>query len=474
MAEIQYAGEFQLEECTLCTVGGLELDISKLIAEVNIYEDIFRSAISGTISFVDTNDLLGNPEISIIGQEKLRLKLSTPNRDDTDDRNVVVNFTDTPLHIFKIGTKYGVNEATDAVVLHFTTPEFIRNNHIRVVKSYEGEPSEDIIQSILRDDDLIASKKEFYYELTNNNFKLVSPNMRPFDFITTLARRCISKEYDYSPSFLFYETTRGYFFRTLDSMMDRKNPKGVFREVTPTEIEMRDDILSKMQSIINIETTSTTDTVSNRRRGMYGSRLILLDIFNKDYQEFDYNYLTEFDRDIHVDHYNIYGSQKAPVASTAIDDYGNTIGDYPDSVLHVQMIERNATNGLFNPCWGQRSQYDYMGTDLWLQRRKSRFASLDSALSLQITIPGNTTIQAGDLIGLDLSDEHMTGKYLIRNLHHKFTYAKGSPIHEITMQCVRDTVRQTLPNSGVTKRNEGSSLTEKISLGSEDPSEITF
>ena len=46
-------------------------------------------------------------------------------------------------------------------MLHFTTPEFIRNNHVRVVKSYEGEPSEDIIQNILRDDDLIASKKEF-------------------------------------------------------------------------------------------------------------------------------------------------------------------------------------------------------------------------------------------------------------------------------------------------------------------------
>ena len=29
MAEIKYAGEYIVEECTLCTVGGLELDPSR-------------------------------------------------------------------------------------------------------------------------------------------------------------------------------------------------------------------------------------------------------------------------------------------------------------------------------------------------------------------------------------------------------------------------------------------------------------
>ena len=149
MSEIQYAGEFKLEECTLCTVGGLELDLTKLVATINIYEDIFSTSISGTISFQDTNNLLGNKDISIIGQEKLKLKLSTPNADDTGDRNRVINYTETPLYVYKIDDKVSVNENTDAFMLHFTTPEFIRNNHVRVVKSYEGEPSEDIIQNIL-------------------------------------------------------------------------------------------------------------------------------------------------------------------------------------------------------------------------------------------------------------------------------------------------------------------------------------
>ena len=115
-----------------------------------------------------------------------------------------------------------------------------------------------------------------------------------------------------------------------------------------------------------------------------------------------------------------------------------------------------------------------MVTDQCLQRRSSRFASLDSALSLRITVPGNTTLQVGDLVGLDLTDESMTGKYLIRNLLHKFTYADGSPMHKVVMDCVRDTVKSPFPSSGVSITDQGNEGDYKIPLGSENPSEVTF
>ena len=91
----------------------------------------------------------------------------------------------------------------------------------------------------MRDEELLNSKKEFYYEETTNTFKFIGPNTRPFQFINAIARRCTSKEYDYAPTFLFYETVKGYFFRTLDSMMDRKNPRFVYRQLTPNEEQIR-------------------------------------------------------------------------------------------------------------------------------------------------------------------------------------------------------------------------------------------
>ena len=97
MAQIKYAGEYIVEECLLCTVGGLELDLRDQLANVTIYEDIFQNSITGSISFVDTNNLTANA--SIVGQEKLKLVLVTPNASDDTSRDMAINLSDQPLHV---------------------------------------------------------------------------------------------------------------------------------------------------------------------------------------------------------------------------------------------------------------------------------------------------------------------------------------------------------------------------------------
>ena len=58
--DLQFAGEFLVEECKLLTTKGLEIDISALIENINIYEDIFSMTVSGDILFKDTNNLVLN------------------------------------------------------------------------------------------------------------------------------------------------------------------------------------------------------------------------------------------------------------------------------------------------------------------------------------------------------------------------------------------------------------------------------
>src|SRR6056300_1986373 len=137
MAEIQYAGEYIIDECILCTVGGLELNLKDQVAAISIFEDIFKNSVTGTVSFVDTNNLTANA--SIVGQEKLKLILVTPNADDLNDRTMAINFSDTPLHVFKVNSSININDRTKTFSLSFTTNEIVRNNHIRVSQSYSGE-----------------------------------------------------------------------------------------------------------------------------------------------------------------------------------------------------------------------------------------------------------------------------------------------------------------------------------------------
>ena len=72
---VQYAGEFIIEEAVLTSPNGLKTDILNDLAliEINIFEDIFRSSITGSILVGDTRNIIS--KLPIMGQEKLSLKI---------------------------------------------------------------------------------------------------------------------------------------------------------------------------------------------------------------------------------------------------------------------------------------------------------------------------------------------------------------------------------------------------------------
>ena len=485
-ASIIYANEFILDECKLYTIGGKELNLVEIVTKVNLYEDIFNNAISGDISFVDTNNLLGR--VSIVGQEKLTLRLAVPDGTDNYDRKNSIDFTETPLYVFKVSSTNVINEGSAAFTVSFTTSEVVRNGHIRVSQSFKGEPVEDMIKKVLRGDELLKSKKELFYEPTKNNYKLVAPNMRPFDFINMVARISQSNLYDGATNYLFYETVKGYYFRTIDGMMDRKNPRMIYRETTPNTLNEKgvQNIVANLQNIYSYSVISATDTLANQRSGMYASKLLELDFYNKKFQTYEYDYVKEYSKNNHVDKHNKYGSAEAPVLSDSVDDFGYKLSEYSDAVYHMQSIDKTADNPLMTPMHleGSEKPYNQMNTEYWLQSRKSRFAQLNSSLTLKVEIPGNTTLQAGDLVGLELLnrtkqdneeyDPVLTGRYLVRRLHHVFEKTGQQVEHKIYMECVRDTLATALPNAGVTLKDGGSSEEIEIPLGSADPGDVLF
>lgn len=485
MAKLKYAGEFVVETAKIASTSGEVTDVTDLISAINIYEDIFKSAITGDISLVDTTNIVTS--LPIIGQEKLILKIVTP-QDGLVDRTTSLDFTEYPLYIYKVDSTIKVNDSTNAVSLSFTSAEAVRNNRIRVSQAFEGEPAVDILQKIIRDEDLLNSKKEFYYEETSNNFKFVSPNSRPLDFINKIAKRCLSKEYNFAPTFVFYETCKGFYFRTIDSMMDRKNVRSVYTSDTPN-LEGA-DAARHMLNIIDYNVAGSTDTMMNMRGGMYGSNLLMIDLLNKTVENFNYNYFDSFEegekQDVHVDEYaKSYSSEQAPLASKCKDDFGNFLVDYDQSTLYMQAVDRDVPQGIFSP--RHTGTFDYSGTDNWLQRREGRFMALDSSLRLEMQVHGNTSLAAGDLIGVNIpnknpktldqtsADPYYSGRYLVRTLRHSFEKSvDGTDKHVIYMTAIRDTISRPYPSNGVSVMDGGTPVDELIPTGEESASESQY
>jgi len=481
MAKLNYAGEYTIEMCSIASTSGVVLDITQQVGAINIFEDIFKSSITGDISITDTTNLM--TRLPIIGQEKLLLKISTPQASQPfSDRTRTIDFTDQPLYIYKIDLKTKVNDNTDVFVLSFTTAEAIRSNRIRVSQAFDGEPAVDIVQKIIRDEDLLNSKKEYYYEETANNYKFVSPNMRPLDFINSITKRCLSSEYNFAPTFVFYETCKGFYFRTIDSMMDRKNVRAVYMNETPNQGDT--DTERHLYNMITHRVNGSTNVMKNMRSGMYASNLLMIDLVNKTVENFNYNYFDSFvegeKQDVHVDrHASTYVTEKKALASECFDDFGNKLSDYDQSTLYMQAVDRNQPGGLLSV--RHTGQYDYTGTDSWLQRRKGRFAAMEAALSMSIEVHGQTSISAGDLIGINIKNEnplvttqgagdpYYSGRYLITALRHRFTRGDGQPKHTCHMNVIRDTVSEQYPINGVSIKDGGSPIDELILTGEEDP-----
>ena len=75
-----YAGQFTFDKVKIFASSGTIVDVSRLVVGLNLYEDLYKTCITGDITLVDTNNVI--MEAPIIGQEFLGFKLITPGLDD--------------------------------------------------------------------------------------------------------------------------------------------------------------------------------------------------------------------------------------------------------------------------------------------------------------------------------------------------------------------------------------------------------
>ena len=430
--ELKYAGEFRIDECTIITHEGFEYSITDLIEVVNFYEDIYSATVSGSVIVKDTTNIAMN--FPIIGQERLRLKILTPQTNPT--RETSIDFTISPLYVYKINIQEEVNQGSQVLSLEFASSEGLRNQTSRISQSYSGQPSE-IVEKILRDENYLRSKKEFSIEPTANNVKIVFPNYKPFKCIRHLLNISNSAVANSSPSYLFYETAAGFNFKTFDGLC--KEPvKFFFRENVASVLNEKKvvDVRLNLETIVSYQIVTSKDTYRNLQNGMIASKLLEHDIYNKKLDLHKYDYLSNFDTDIHPD------ERGSPIIAAAEDlDTNKPITD-SDAKLYV-----SSTASGYSFSEGENYPYQSDNRNQTLQRKKSRKIQFESGIALNVEVPGQTAIHAGDKIRLEIGaqsslvqkdeDTLLTGNYIITQLRHTFSQS-GDAKHSIVMRVAKD------------------------------------
>ena len=333
MVGISNPGDFEIEVAKLITSRGVEQDLTYGIISITIFEDITSSAISGQIFFQDAYAL--SSVGPLIGQEYLRLKIKTTSFENPE---AMIDYSENVLTITSVNNRTDDKNGIEFIILNFVSSEQIRNERTRVDRVLKGSYSE-IVTTLLKDPLGIDCRKDLYIEPTDGLKKIVSPHMTPFDLINMAMAESISKVYK-SPTFLFFETLRGYHFRSLDSLY-AQGSKLTYDAFSDAGLKIhRDgpakgsvDIMAGLTAVIDWQIISGNDSLVNNILGAYGSKLIVHDIFNKRFTEHEYNYLESFaTTDHYIEHY-ISGNENPLYSATPVDEKGHKVSDFPSRLF---------------------------------------------------------------------------------------------------------------------------------------------
>jgi len=142
VSEQQYAGEIHLEYLRIFSSEGVRNDLSGIVVEITLFEDIFNTAFTGNIILVDTLNIIEN--LPILGQEYIELKCSTPQTSPTKESVIEKRFV---LH--SIVARDTISCGAQTYSLDIATEDSLMNLNTRVSKSYT-DSIDNIVTDVLK------------------------------------------------------------------------------------------------------------------------------------------------------------------------------------------------------------------------------------------------------------------------------------------------------------------------------------
>ena len=491
----RYPGDFRAGEIILYSYGGSQLEISGMTAVVNVYQDLDSAFLSGNLMFFDSVGAVN--KLPIIGNEFLEFKFRTPIDAKGDEEMNATN------HRFQVYEKRSVRSTqnTQAVALFFTSIESIRNERLRVSKSFTGSYAEMVDKMVKSDKSLLNSKKDLFIDPTLGTYKYTFPNCRPAEGVRHMTYMSEPVNFK-TPDYMFYENNRGFHFRCLESLYresgdnTRNRPFVAFIDLlsafnpnfsTP-DVESESPITKPYSFSFN----DSYNTLRNTRRGMFGSVTYAHDLIDKKFVKSKLTYTNYYEQALHIDAPTgagtVYQGIMPPGPAEFDDDY--TVDDKSYGSTNKHQINRLHASKLTKASSADNRKYmdDYFARVFVVPATKSNHVfnsegtELDPRMtakqnlseatrdyfSMDIDVPGNFTYNIGDLVWCevpsynaadmttdnkvmreDVIDPFLTGRYLIKSLHHQIDMIDQK--HTTAMTVVRNVFANDLPNADTFK-----------------------
>lgn len=435
-SEVYYAGDVIVRGVILQSYNGERFDITSMIREINIYENMQNVFVTGDLILADGIDLANN--FPIIGRELLYVEFQVG---EVESKKLT-------LVSYKVSDKVlDDNGQIQVYKVHFASPEFVRSKAVKLSKSYQNQTQSEIISDIFNSylkvknnpDDFI-SKDLIKDQETAQIEYIVIPNWNPVKTINWLASRSQSQSNPNDSSFMFWERLGDYQFQSL-LQLSQKPPVWTFSRTSGRTGKLQSDNKTERDHVkpfLTLEEITINESFNQLKAlnsGSYASLLYTYDAFYKEFDEYIFSYNAEFGTTEHLNKNRVLPRGNE-----------NLSQQYPSRIDYIP----------FHTFKEQESddKYEIWNESIPYQKRNSQLSTF-AATTLSVVIPGNPYIQTGDVIAINLDknqpsvegtkepDEIFSGNYLVLSIRHRIV---NNAEYKMYMNIAKDSLVRDLPD----------------------------
>jgi hypothetical protein len=400
------------------------------VVELNIYENIFSSALTANISLSDSLNIPW--KLPIVGQETIDIDIRLLGYPDKPE----FSLKPPPFHVNSIPTRTFTKPKTSLYTLDMISEQYMSSIHSKISRSYFDKSISQIVDSI-HYEYLSDGVKPLYIEPTEKLERIIIPTLSPLDAIKWLAKRADEKD-GRGINYVFFETVDGSYFTSLNKLTKFK-PLYTFIVRPRIDDPAKVGALSKNQININkFSNLKMFDRDELIKRGVYSSKLITHDIVTKTIEEHDYDGYLQWEEIYHNGIYPPVSDSEIEAKSASVKRISHAPPgdvDWPnDSKRMSGQVDGNIEfypkhDNLYSQNYDD--SYDNL-VEYWRQRRKNHMGIFDG-ITLLLEVSGVSSLRVGHTVNViipsgdstdgdknsdNLEDKFLSGQYMVTAIQH--------------------------------------------------------
>jgi len=433
-------GDVELLELKFVTQFGSPIDVTALVDQFSIYQNIFHHYLEAEFIFYDPSKFLHElpsyKDLKITGgfSGMEMMIVSYRNRSKGDKEKVYKH----AFRLYSVKDRASANNSEVYMIsgVSLEAYETFTNTISSTFGSGAGTTTESMVKSVFKKymqskqiEDLYGGlrkglkvdiKKELETHETAGIHKFIIPELTVDDTIDFFAREsdCKSRV----PLFYFYEDSENFHFKNVNFLVQEEPIEDFYYSIANVATENENDIIHDSVSIIKYNVLRQHDLLENVDAGLYKAQTTSLDMLKKTYRTSSFDYTANSGK---------FNRLQERLIPGAVNNDGRI-----KSLITTR--RGHASDTLFSSENPLPKRVDSI-KDIRASYRRSIFNT-----AVEVEIPGNPAMKVGKTVnlnfpvdsmlreGMEERDKYLSGKYLITKVRQIFSSGEVRTVLECT------------------------------------------